>query len=137
MTATYTQVKEALGDTLKTVIPGLRTYPHLSGQINPPAAIIQPGPGQFLTYRTSNVTHDLELQVLLVVEFGSDRSADKGLSDYIADSGDLSVYAAINGNNTLGGVVDDAWVVAAQDWQVYTIAGIPYLGVVFPVRVLL
>lgn len=136
MTATYDEVKVALGEVLET-IPGLRVYPRLSGQINPPAAVIAPGTGVFLTYRTSNVSHDLDLAVTVFVQRGNDRTADEELSAYIADSGDQSIYAIVNANSTLGGKVDDAWVTQAQDWGVFTYADVSYLGCVFPVQVLL
>lgn len=136
MTATYTQVKTALGTTLNT-IPGLTVYKFIPGQIMVPAAVIAPGTGSFLTYRTSNVSHDLDLTVTVFVQRGQDRSADELLSEFISDSGDMSVYAAVDADSTLGGVVDDARVVQAQDWGVFTYGELSYLGVVFLVEVLL
>lgn len=136
MTATYNEVKDALGTVLET-IDGLRAYPRLTGQINCPAAVIAPGPGTFLTYRTSNVSHDLDLVVTVLVQRGTDRTADEQLGGYIADSGPLSIYAAVNTNSTLGGVVDDAWVVSASDWGTFVVGEVSYLGCNFAVQVLL
>lgn len=136
MTATYNQVKDALGIVLQT-IDGLRVYPHLTGQINPPAAVIAPGEGVFLTYRTSNVSHDLDLMVTVLIQRGTDRTADEKLGDYIADSGPSSVYAAVGANSTLGGTVDDAWVVSASNWSTFVVGDVSYLGVTFAVQVLL
>lgn len=112
-------------------------YPRLPGQINVPAAVITPGTGSFITYRTSNVSHDLTLDVTLFVQRGQDRSATDLLDYFLADIGDLSVYAAVDADSTLGGVVDDARVVDARDWGVFTFGEISYLGVVFSVEVLL
>lgn len=136
MTATYDEVKLALGTVLAT-IPDLRVYPRLSGQINPPAAVIAPGTGPFLTYRTSNTSHDLDLAVTVFVGRGNDRTADEQLSAYIADSGSQSIYAAVDADSTLGGTVDDAWVTQAQDWGVFVFGDVSYLGCVFGVQVLL
>lgn len=136
MTATYTEVKEALGAVLDT-IDGLRVYPHLQPQINPPAAVIAPGEGEFLTYRTSNVSHDLDLMITILVQLGTDRSADQKLSDYIADSGDKSIYALIEANQTLNGTVDSTIITKATNWGVRTFAGVEYLAVDFAAEVLL
>lgn len=112
-------------------------YPRLPGQINVPAAVIAPGGGSFLTYRSSNFSHDLTLDVTLFVQRGQDRSATDLLDLFLADTGDLSVYAAVDADSTLGGEVDDARVVQAKDWGVWTFGEISYLGVIFTVEVLL
>lgn len=136
MTANYDDVKVALGKTLKT-IAGLRVYPRLSGQINPPAAVISPGEGPFLTYGTTlDDGDDLDLAITLLVSRGDERSSDEDLGAYIARTGDKSILAAVAADHTLGGLVDDAWVVGAQNWNVFTIANTPYLGCVFPTKVL-
>jgi hypothetical protein len=136
MTATYDQVKQALGTVLLT-IPGLRVYPRLTPLINPPAAVVTPATGPFLTYRTSNISHDLDLAVTVFVQRGNDRSSDEELSAYIADSGPKSIYGVVDANSTLGGVVDGAWVTQAQDWGAYTVGDASYLGCVFLMQVLL
>jgi hypothetical protein len=146
MTATYTQVKEALGVVLaaipaQTLSDGstktLTVYPELPGQIVPPAAVIAPGDGTLLTYRTSNFSHDLSLTVTVFVQRGQNRSTDEQLSGFISIAGDQSVYAAVDANSTLGGVVDDARVTQARNWGVWTFGEITYLGVIFDVEVLL
>lgn len=112
-------------------------YPRLPGLINVPAAVIAPGPGTFLTYRTSAVSHDLTLDVTMFVQRGQDRSTTDMLDLFVADTGGLSIFAALDADPTLGGEVDGAWVVDAKDWGVWTFGEVSYLGVVFTVQVLL
>lgn len=146
MTATYTEVKQALGAVLAAmpaqVLPDGSTktvtvYPEMPGQIIAPAAVIAPGDGTLLTYRTSNFSHDLNLTVTLFVQRGQNRSTDEQLSGFISVTGDQSVYAAVDADSTLGGVVDDARVTLARNWGVFTWGEVSYLGVVFDVAVLL
>ena len=146
MTATYTEVKTALGTVLAAMPPQVLTdgstktitvYPEMPGQIIAPAAVIAPGDGTLLNYRSSNFSHDLSLTVTLFVQRGQNRSTDEQLSGFISVSGDQSIYAAVDADSTLGGVVDDARVTLARNWGVYTWGEISYLGVVFDVEVLL
>ncbi len=134
----YDDVKVALGNTLTAAVDGLRVYPRLLGQINPPAAVITPNTGPFLTYGTTfDGGDDLDLAITLLVARGDDRTADEKLGAYIARSGSRSILAAVAGDRTLGGLVNEAWVTGAQDWGVITVADVAYLGCVFPVKVLL
>lgn len=136
MTATLTQVRQALKTTLET-IPGLRVYAFPKGSVSPPAAVIMPAEGEFLTYRTSNVSHDLDLVVTVFVQWGDDENSTETLDAYLADSGTYSVYAAVEADQRLGGVVDGCNVVAARDHGKVTYAGADYFACGFAVEVLL
>lgn len=138
MTATLTQVRQGLATALAT-IEGLNVYAFPPGQVNVPAAVITPGNGAFLTYRTSRNTHDLELTVTLFVQRGQDRSATEAVDAYLADSGARSIYAAVEANQTLGGVVDSCTVVSAENHGNFTYGddAVKYMGVEFALEVLL
>jgi hypothetical protein len=137
MTATITQVRTALKTRLQS-IPDLEVYKKPPGSINPPAAVITPTPGSFLTYRTSAVSHDLELLVAVFVQWGEDDSATEALDAYLADSGTYSIYAAIQADPRLGNVVDSTIVIDAQNYGKHEYPeGNPYLGVEFNIGVLL
>jgi hypothetical protein len=137
MTATLGQVRAALKTRLQA-ISGLEVYARPPGTINPPAALIAPAPGSFLTYRTSHTSHDLELIVVVFVQWGEDDSATDALDAYLADAGASSVYATVQADPTLGGVVDSAAVLDAQNHGRHEYPeGVPYLGVEFNVGVLL
>lgn len=137
MTATLTEVRQALATTLGT-ISGLRVYAFPKGEISPPAAVIMPADGAFLTYRvTMDTTHDLELTVTVFTQWGGDVQSTEALDAYIADTGTKSIYAAVEADQTLGGVVDSCVVVNAQDHGKVTYAGADYFAVGFAVEILL
>lgn len=137
MTATLSQVRAALKTRLQT-IAGLEVYDKPPGSINPPAAVITPSPGSFLTYQTSQVSHDLELLVAVFVQWGGNDDATDALDAYLADSGTYSIYATVQADPTLGGVVDSTAVFDAQNYGRHEYPeGVPYLGVEFNVGVLL
>lgn len=143
--STFAEAKDALATVLGRLVgtnpdgtpASVTVYPRLPGQIVVPAAVIAPGTGSFLSYRTSNTSHDLNLDVTLFVQRGQDRSTTDKLDAFIADTGNLSVYAAVDADPTLGGVVDSAAVKEAKDWGVWTFGEISYLGVIFSVEVFL
>ena len=137
MTATLTQVRQGLAAALGT-IDGLEVHAFRPGTITPPAAIVYPAPGAFLDYQvTMDAAADLRLVILVVVEWGEEQSAAEQLDAFIADSGPSSINGTVDANQTLGGIVDGCDVVNAQDYGTYTVAGVDYLGVEFPVQVLL
>lgn len=136
MTATIGQVRTALKTTLDA-ISGLSAYAKLPPTINTPAAVIAPGAGQFLTYKTSQTSHDLELLVAVMVQIGDWESAVDELDAYLADSGSHSIYATVLADHKLGGLVDSAEVMHAQNYGQITYNSVDYLGCEFAVAVLL
>lgn len=136
MTATLSEVREALQTTLEA-IDGLTVYARPPGTVNPPAAIVSPADGQFLTYLTSQTSHDLDMLIAVLVQLGTRESATTNLDEYLEDAGGKSVFAAVQADPTLGGVVDSAAVTGAQNYGVITYNGVDYQGVELTVEVLL
>jgi hypothetical protein len=136
MTATIKQVRDALQARLES-ISGLTVYAHPPGNVNVPAAVIAPNTGQFYTYKTSQTSHDLELVVAVLVQMGELQSATEELDRYLDDAGSYSVYAAVAADPRLGNTVDDAEVIAAQNYGVITYNSVDYQGCEFVVAVLL
>lgn len=137
MTATLTEVRNALKTVLET-IDGLQVHSFPRGVITPPAAVIMPADGEFLTYRVSmDTTHDLELSVTVFTPWGEDQSATEALDAYIADSGAYSVYAAVEADQTLGGIVDGCQVVSAGNHGRVTYNGIDLFACEFGLEILL
>lgn len=138
---TITAVRQALADTLATLTTStglaVETHARLVGQVNPPALIVAPGEGTFLTYRTSNVSHDLNLMVTAFLQWGEDQSADELLDEFLAISGTASVYATVDADPTLGGVVSSAAVLDAQGYGIRKYGEIDYLSCEWPVEVYL
>ena len=137
MTATLTEVRNALKATLES-ISGLRVHAFPKGEISPPAAVIMPAEGAFLSYRvTMDASHDLELTITVFTQWSTDAGATEALDAYLADSGTKSIYAAVEADQTLGGVVDSCTVVSAQNHGKVTYGGPDYFAVEFAVEVLL
>lgn len=135
MTATVAQVRQALAEVL--TLGGLTAHAFRPGGITPPAAVVMPPPGEYLTKATLEGGFDLQIVVGLYVEWGEEQSATEQLDAFLTAGGALSLIAAIDADPTLGGVVDYAWATSASDYGVYSWGEVPYYGGLLPVTVLL
>lgn len=137
MTATLSQVRTALASVLSG-ISGLNAHAFKVGSITPPAAIVMPAPGDFFLYATaSDPVHDLDLVIGLFVQWGDDESASAELDAFLSPTSTTSIWAAVDADRTLGGVVASAQVGTARSYGSYEYGGEPYYGCEFPVSVLL
>lgn len=137
MTATITEVREALAGVLAT-IAGLNTYGFPPGQVNVPAAVVAPGDGEFLVYQTANGgAPTLNLTVTLFVQRTQDRAGTEKLDAYLATSGSNSVYNAVELDQDLGGVVQSAVVLGARNFGTFTYGELSYFGADLDVEVYL
>lgn len=134
MTATVTQVREALKTRLES-ITGLHVYAQPPGQVQVPAAVITPADGDFLDYDTSAGTEDLELTVTLFVQRGQERSSTEALDAYLL--GSTSVRNAVAADPDLGGTVDSCRVRSARNHGTFTYGETSYYGCELSVEVLL
>ena len=129
----------AIRDGVKTrleTIAGLRVHDTVPGQVSPPAAVVAPAPGTFLTYNvTTDGAEDVTLVVTLLVSDAVDRAAQDALDAYLADSGASSVKAAVDGGITLGGAAHFATVTSARNYGLIDYGGVQYLGCEFVVTV--
>jgi len=136
MTATISQARAALAAAL--VMDGVQVNAFPPGTINVPALVITPGQGQFLNYRASfDGQADLDLLVTVFVQRGQERSSNEQLDEFTAQSGTRSVFAAVENDPTLGGVVSSAAVLSAGSYGSFTFAGAEYLGITFTVEIYL
>ena len=129
--SSVTSVKQALGTALAT-ISGLRAYDHQPDQVNPPMGwpILDQieyhgamGPGL--------VTH--EYRVMIVVGRASERAAQQKLDSYL--SYDSGVRAALEADQTLGGVAQSLIVQSASKISTIDANDGTYLVVEFRVLV--
>jgi hypothetical protein len=132
--ATLSQIRTALAAQLGEQIDGLRTYDHMPGQVNPPAAVVR---RRSTTYGTSLGgpdfgTDDHTLAVTLFV--GQEQW--EVLDGLLAPAGSSSVRAAVEADPTLGGVVDGAQVERAEEENLVEYAGAQYLSATVVVGVL-
>ena len=109
MPATPSQAKDGLKARLAT-ISGLRCYDHQPDQVNPPFAF--PTLEEIRYHATAMCTGGVEMDftINLILSRQSERIAQDEIDKYTAFSGAQSVRAAIEGDRTLGGVVEDCVV---------------------------
>jgi hypothetical protein len=124
--ATVAQVREGIRVRLAT-ITGLRTHAVMPAALNAPAAVVF---RRTTTFDTSmdGESDDLTCGITLFVEFGNERTAQEALDAYLAPAGALSVKAAVDGDPTLGGVVDFARVAGAEADRIVEWSNIKYLA---------
>jgi hypothetical protein len=117
MTATLIQARQALAGVLAGVDGFRETYPHFQLTVNPPCAIVEYPPGQFLSFKESfDDERTVQLAITLLVPRGQDRSSSELIDGWLEKSGPTSIFAAVQADPTLGGVVQSCAVTAAADY---------------------
>jgi hypothetical protein len=136
VSATISQARTALAGTL--AMDGVQVSPFPPGTVNVPALVVTPSEGEFLTYKTSfDGSPELTLLVTAFIGRGQDRSSTDLLDEFTAHTGTRSVFAAVDADQTLGGVVVAAGVVGAGNFGSFAYAGAEYLGCTFTVEIML
>ena len=129
----------AIRSGLKTLlggISGLNVHDFAPDTISAPAVVVTPvGDGVFLDYDSTfdGDSDDLAFTLHLFVERRNDEAAQNELDGYLARSGALSIFAAVN-NGTVAGT-HFAVVERARDYGDYTYASELFLGCQFDVFV--
>jgi hypothetical protein len=119
------QVRDGLKTRLET-ITGLRAYDLIPDTVTPPAAVV----GQLdFTFDIDNARglDQAQVDVLVIVQRFSERSGQNLLDLYLSGSGASSIKAAIEGDRTLGGVVNTLRVTGAEAGT-YESQGIEFLS---------
>jgi hypothetical protein len=133
VTATISQIKSGLATRLAT-ISGLRTFAYQPDQLNAPLAY--PMVEQVLYHRTMfNGLNEIVFTVTVIVARPTERPAEASLDAYVSPTGASSIRAAIEGDRTLGGIVDDCQVEQASGISSLSANDADYLSVDFTVRV--
>ena len=131
--ATITQARSALATQLAT-IDGLRTASTRAAQITPPMAVVMPGQGTFIRYKTTlSGSADLVFRIVLLLAAADSSIGQDAMDPYLATSGDQSILAAVQADDTLGGVVEYAEVMDATGYGLINWNGVDYLGCSFTV----
>ena len=127
---TFSQVRAALAGVLAG-IPGV-TGADTFKDITPPAAIVMPEQGQFMTYGVASDSSGGQvnwlLRVILLASVGDTITGQNTIDAMISTTGTQSVYAAIMANQTLGGVVSFCEPVEAIGYGLMQVDGIDYLA---------
>ena len=126
-------IRVALAAQLATIPAGngsnLRAYANRVDQIAPPAVMIIPPTGTFISYgQTFEGSADLTLRAILVMEKSDSTSGQAAMDPYLEVVGSQSIYANLQANSTLGGVVQYAVLVEAGAYGPLTVGAIDYLG---------
>ena len=133
MAPTIAQVMQGIETRLAT-ISGLRVNDVKADQINPPAAIVgvPPIPSYHATMARGKFL--VEPTVTVLVSAAYDRTGQLALASYADPTGATSVLSAIEGDRTLGGVVDDCIVIDFRPLGLEEVGLIGYYGGVFTLR---
>lgn len=133
MASTVSGLRDALKTRLAT-IAGLRTHDTWPAQIHPPAAIVEPLAGSFeQTLGSDDALY--RFQIVVAVQFGTHRTAQDALDEYLTPSGTRSIRAALEGDVTLGGLAHSLSVTGWREYGTLEINGIEYLGAFVDVSV--
>jgi len=131
--ASDAQIRDGLVTRLQT-ISGLTGYDHVPGQVNVPAATVSRRLTRFDSVMARGAD-DFEYVVRVLVSNADPKLAQEAMSLYLAGSGASSIKAAIEGDQTLGGVVDFARVREAGEEGITQVGEVDYLAVDFVVEV--
>lgn len=136
MTATISQVRKGLETQLKA-ITGLRAHATWPDTVNAPAAIVKPMSGQYHEAMGSPgysaQTYEITL-VIAATEKGLARGQE-ALDPYLDDTGTKSIKAAIEGDVTLGGLVQTLIVSGWDTYGSIAIGTVEYIGAKLHVNV--
>ncbi len=133
MAPTILQVMEGIEARLAT-ISGLRTSGIYPDQLNPPVAIVGVPPISSYHATMANGHFLIEPTVTVLVSAALDRVGQHALAEYANPTGLSSVKVAIEGDRTLGGVVDDCIVMSFQPIELETAGALVYYGGRFVLR---
>ena len=117
-------------------ISSLTVFGFVPDSIEPPTAVV--GVVDNIEYDTSMArgADTYSIPVFLYVSRVDAQDAQDTLDGFLASSGSSSVKTQIESDVTLGGVANSARVVEADNYGVYTINNIDYLGVEFMIEVI-
>jgi hypothetical protein len=117
-------------------ISSLTVFGFVPDSIEPPTAVV--GVVDNIEYDTSmsRGADTYSIPVFLYVSRVDAQDAQDTLDAFLASSGSSSVKTQIESDVTLGGVANSARVIEADNYGVYTINNIDYLGCEFTVEVI-
>lgn len=133
MPAAFTAVRNGLKAQLDT-ISGLHAYAYVPDEPNLPAAIVMPLSGTFLTFDTtmSRGSDDMSFIILVLLSKSSDVVGQDTLDTFLDG---LSVKAAIEDDETLGGVAHFTAVTEVRNYGTVQFGQESYYGCEFVVTV--
>ncbi|MFF5988141.1 hypothetical protein [Prauserella flavalba] len=116
-------------------ISGLRVSPTVPSQINPPAAIV--GPPDIPDYRSTfkRGRWRLVFTVTVLVSKTVERIGQTRLASYADVTGPTSIPLAIEGDRSLGGIVEECYVSSFRVLGAEEVGQLSYYGGLFEIPV--
>jgi hypothetical protein len=133
--ASLSSIRSGIATNLEN-ISSLTVFGFVPDSIEPPTAVV--GVVDNIEYDTSmsRGADTYSIPVFLYVSRVDAQDAQDTLDAFLASSGSSSVKTQIESDVTLGGVANSARVVEADNYGVYSINNIDYLGCEFTVEVI-
>jgi len=125
-------VRAGISDTIQNV-NNLRIYEWIPSTIQPPAAVVSLGTGQYDADFNEGMV--VNYGVLVMLTRADDQLGQQRLDEFLGQGTD-SVYYVIDANPTLNGSCDSARVTSWNNPGTFSIGGIEYLGVEVNIEVL-
>ena len=127
-----TSVRAGITSALET-IDNLRIYEWIPSTIQPPAAVVSLGTGQYDADLDNGMI--VNYGVLVMLTRADDQNSQQRLDDFLGQDTN-SIFHAIDTNPTLTGSCDSCRVTSWNNPGTFTIGGIEYLGVEVNLEVL-
>ena len=123
--STVQEIREGIDDRLAT-IAGLRHSPKVPGSLNPPHAFVK---RRLTTFDvTVDGEDDFTFAITMAVSWADQETAQETLDPYLASTGNKSIKLAIDGDTTLGGVVDWCRIASVEEERIIIFGGVEYLA---------
>jgi len=135
MAATIVQIMTGLRDRLAT-ISGLNTWDYAKDNPVVPAAFPLVPPIQSYRETMGRGTYVIVVPVAVLVGAQVDQAGQHALAGYANQTGATSIRQAIEGDRTLGGIVNDLVVDSFDTGGLQEVGLVGYYGGLFRVRVI-
>jgi len=114
-------------------VDNLRIYEWIPSTIQPPAAVVSLGTGQYDADNTEGML--VNYGVLVMLTRADDQNSQQRLDEFLGQGND-SIYQVIDADPTLSDSCDSCRVTSWNNPGTFTIGGIEYLGVEVNLEVL-
>lgn len=133
--ASLTELRQGIANNLKKIV-GLRSewFMPMSGQLNPPYAIITPDSIDYHKSFADGIS-TYSFTITVVVGQQSERSAQMRLDEYVSPTGATSIKKAIESDKTLSGKAFTLIVSDMKNYGSLTIGETQYLAAEFSCEV--
>lgn len=135
MAATIEEILVGIETRLAT-IDGLRVAEYSPDQVNPPQAFVSPPPIPDYHEVANMGTYIIRPTITVLVSKVMARQGQMKLASYANPTGATSIRAAVEGDRTLGGIVQDCVVDNFDPLGIREVGIIGYYGGTFGLRVI-